>query len=240
VTASANPTSGTQPLTVTYTASGSGGSGSYYYTLYVDGNPVGNTVGPTGGSATIPYTFSEAGTYSTYIQVMDANTGQTANSQTITINVQAPSGTYSLTFTESGLPSYSWTGQPVTWSVTVNGQSQSAQAGQSITFTGLSGTVSWSAQSPIAVRVNRYHAVKYYAHPRSGTASGSETISITYKDPPSVFSSVRVSLFNLLEKIINILNIVLQCILLNFKIFANAFIQHSSLIFILNHSFAFI
>jgi len=233
VSAYANPTSGTQPLTVTYTASGSGGSGSYYYTLYVDGNPVGNTVGPTGGSATITYTFQQAGTYSTYIQVMDANTYNTANSQTITINVQAPSGTYSLTFTESGLPSTNWVGQPVTWSVTVNGQSQSAQAGQSITFTGLSGTVSWSVQSPIVVRVNRYHAVKYYAHPSSGTASSGGTISITYQDPPSVFSSARVSLFSLIEKIINILHLVFQSALLNFKIFANAFI------FILNHSFTF-
>jgi len=222
VTASANPTSGTQPLTVTYSASGSGGSGSYYFTLYVDGNPVGNTVGPS-SSATIPYTFSQAGTYSTYIQVMDANTFNTANSQTITITVQAPPSTYSLTFTESGLPSTNpVTGTPVTWTVTVNGQSQTADAGQSITFTGLSGTVSWSVESPITVPVNRYHSNKYYAHPSSGTASSSETISITYKDPPSVFSSVRVSLFSLIEKIINILNLVLQNVLFNFKIFANA------------------
>jgi len=182
VTASANPTSGTQPLTVTYTASGSGGSGSYYFTLYVDGNPVGNTVGPS-ASATIQYTFSQAGTYSTYIQVQDANTGQTANSQTITITVQAPPNTYSLTFTETGLPTtYSINGQTyyVTWSVTVNGQTQSAQAGQSITFTGLSGTVSWSVQSPITVPINRYYHETYYAHPRSGTASSGGTIQITY------------------------------------------------------------
>jgi len=218
VSAYANPTSGTQPLTVTYSASGSGGSGSYYFTLYVDGNPVGNTVGPS-SSATIQYTFSQAGTYSTYIQVMDANTYNTANSQTIAINVQAPAGTYSLTFTESGLPSTNAFGVPVTWSVTVNGQSQSADAGQSITFTGLSGTVSWSVQSPITVRVSRYHAVKYYAHPSSGTASSGGTISITYKDPPPVFSSVKVSLFTLIEKIINILNLVLQNVLLNFKIY---------------------
>ncbi|NAY82453.1 MAG: hypothetical protein GU362_06220 [Thaumarchaeota archaeon] len=180
VTASANPTSGTQPLTVTYSASGSGGSGSYYFTLYVDGNPVGNTVGPS-ASATIQYTFSQAGTYSTYIEIQDAKTGNTANSQTITITVQAPPNTYSLTFTESGLPSTNpVTGQPVTWTVTVNGQSQTAQAGQSITFTGLSGTVSWSVQSPITVPVNKYYSNKYYANPSSGTASSSETISITY------------------------------------------------------------
>jgi len=200
VSASANPTSGTQPLTVTYSASDSGGSGSYYFTLYVDGVPE-DTVGPS-SSATIQYTFTQAGTYSTYIQVQDANTYNTANSRTITITVQAPANTYSLTFTESGLPTNSWTGQPVTWSVTVNGQSQSAQAGQSITFTGLSGTVSWSAQSPITVRVSKYHSATYYANPPSGTASSSETISITYSDPPSVFSSARVSLFSLIEKIL--------------------------------------
>jgi len=182
VSAYANPTSGTQPLTVTYTASGSGGSGSYYFTLYVDGTPVGNTVGPS-SSATIQYTFSQAGTYSTYIEVQDANTGNTANSQTITITVQAPQNTYSLTFTETGLPTtYSINGQTyyVTWSVTVNGQTQSAQAGQSIIFTGLSGTVSWSVQSPITVPINRYYHETYYAHPRSGTASSGGTIQITY------------------------------------------------------------
>jgi len=226
VTASANPTSGTQPLTVTYTASGSGGSGSYYFTLYVDGNPVGNTVGPS-SSATIQYTFQQAGTYSTYIQVQDANTGQTANSQTITITVQAPPSTYSLTFTETGLPSTNpVTGSPVTWSVTVNGQTQSADAGQSITFTGLSGTVSWSVESPITVPVNRYHYVKYYANQSSGTASSGGTISITYSDPPSVFTSVRVSLFSPIEKIINILNLFLQSALLNFKIYAQ--VLHSA------------
>jgi len=244
VTASANPTSGTQPLTVTYSASGSGGSGSYSYTLYVNGSPVGNTVGPTSGSATIKYTFQEAGTYSTYIQVTDANTGNTANSQTITITVKAPANTYSLTFNETGLPTtYVLNGQTfyVTWKVTVNGTSQSAQAGQSITFTGLSGTVSWSVESPIKVPVGKNgNYNKYYASPATGTASHSETISITYSDPPSVFSRVKVRLFNPIEKIINILNIVLQNALLNFKIFANTFIRHSSLILILNHSFTFI
>jgi|GEM_PF-6914415 len=186
VTAYANPTSGTQPLTVTYTASASGGSGSYFFSLYVDGNPVGNTVGPTSGSVTIQYTFQQAGTYSTYIQVQDANTGQTADSQTITITVNAPPNTYNLTFTETGLPTTNpVTGDAETWSVTVNGQTQSADAGQSITFTGLSGTVSWSVESPITVPVNRYHSVKYYASPSSGTASKGGTISITYSTSSS-------------------------------------------------------
>jgi PKD repeat protein len=186
VTAYANPTSGTQPLTVTYTASASGGSGSYFFSLYVDGNPVGNTVGPTSGSVTIQYTFQQAGTYSTYIQVQDANTEQTADSQTITITVNAPPNTYNLTFTETGLPTTNpVTGDAETWSVTVNGQTQSADAGQSITFTGLSGTVSWSVESPITVPVNRYHSVKYYANPSSGTASKGGTISITYSTSSS-------------------------------------------------------
>jgi len=185
VTAYANPTSGTQPLTVKYTATASGGSGSYFFSLYVNGSPVGNTV-QSSGSATITYTFTEAGTYITYIQVTDANTGQTANSQTITITVQAPPNTYSLTFTETGLPTTNpVTGAPVTWSVTVNGQTQTADAGQSITFTGLSGTVSWSVQSPITVPVNRHHYVKYYANPSSGTASQGGTISITYSTSSS-------------------------------------------------------
>ena len=227
VTASANTTSGTQPLTVKYTASASGGSGSYSYTLYVNGSPEGNTVGPTSGSATITYTFSEAGTYSTYIEVQDANTGNTADSQTITINVKAPANTYTLTFTETGLPlTNPVTGDAVTWEVTVNGQSQTAQAGQSITFTGLSGTVSWSVESPITVPVNKYHSNTYSANPSSGQASKTETINITYSDPPPVFTSARVSEISLSEKIINILNLVLQNVLFNFKIYVQ--VMHSA------------
>jgi len=225
VTASASTTSGTQPLSVTYTATASGGSGSYYYTLYVNGTPEGNTVGPTSGSATIPYTFTQAGTYNTYIQVQDAKTQQTANSQTITITVKAPANTYSLTFNETGLPTtYPLTGDTVDWKVTVNGNSQSAPAGQTITFTGLSGTANWSVESPIKIPINKYGDVKtYYAHPPSGTASSSQTINIKYStssDPPSVFSNAKVSLFSLLEKIINILNLVLQNVLFDFKIYA--------------------
>jgi len=109
----------------------------------------------------------------------------------------------------------------------VNGQTQTADAGQSITFTGLSGTVSWSAESPITVPVNRYHSVKYYANPSSGTASSGGTISITYtEDPPPMFSSARISLFSLSEKIINLLNLILQNALFNFKIYAQ--ILHSA------------
>jgi len=183
----ASSTNITQGSTVNFDVSATGGSGSYYFTLYVDNNPVGDTVGP-GNSAKLSYTFNEAGTYSIYATAVDANLGAnySATSQTITINVQAPAGTYSLTFSESGLPSTNpVTGSPVTWGVTINGQSQSAKAGQSITFTGLSGTVSYTVQSPITVPVNRYHYEKYYANPSSGTASQSGTISITYSTSPS-------------------------------------------------------
>ena len=185
----ASNTNVTQGSTVTFSVSAKGGSGSYYFTLYINNNPVGDTVGP-GNNANLSYTFNEAGTYNVYVQVVDANLGAnySATSQTITINVQAPAGTYSLTFTESGLPTdYTLFGQtiPVTWSVTVNGQTQSAQAGQPITFTGLSGTVNYTVQSPITVPVNKYHSDKYYANPSSGTASQSKTIPITYSTTPS-------------------------------------------------------
>jgi len=180
----ASNTSITQGSSVTFNVSVSGGSGSYYFTLYVDNNPVGNTVGPS-SSATISYTFNEAGTYSVYAEAVDANLGASyyATSQSITINVQAPQGTYTLTFTETGLPtSYVLYGNTVyvTWSVTVNGQTQSAQAGQPIVFTGLSGTVNYSVQSPIKVPVNQYYTASYYASPSSGQASEGGTIPITY------------------------------------------------------------
>jgi len=72
----------------------------------------------------------------------------------------------------------------------VNGQSQSAQAGQSITFTGLSGTVSWSVQSPITVPIGRYRYTRYYANPSSGTASSGGTISITYSTSSTLSVSI--------------------------------------------------
>ena len=180
---SASSTSITQGSSVTFNVSASGGSGSYFFSLYVDNNPVGNTVGPS-SSATISYTFNEAGTYSVYAAAVDANLGANyyATSQTITINVQAPPGTYTLTFTETGLPSTNpVTGTPVTWSVTINGITQSAEAGQAIVFTGLSGTVNYSVQSPIKVPINKYGAYNtYYANPSSGQASQGGTIPITY------------------------------------------------------------
>ena len=179
---SASSTNITQGSTVNFDVSATGGSGSYYFTLYVDNNPVGNTVGP-GNSAKLSYTFNEAGTYSVYATAVDANLGAnySATSQTITINVQAPAGTYTVTFIESGLPATNpVTRTPVTWSVTINGQTQSAPVGQNITFTGLSGTVNYTVQSPITVPVNRYHYEKYYANPSSGTATQGGTIPITY------------------------------------------------------------
>jgi len=179
----ASSTNVMQGSTVNFDVSASGGSGSYYFTIYVNGTPVGNTVGPS-SSATISYTFNEAGTYSVYAEAVDANLGAnySATSQTITINVQAPQGTYTLTFTESGLPTINpVTGTPVTWSVTINGLTQSAQAGQAIVFTGLSGTVNYSVQSPIKVPINKYGAYNtYYANPSSGTASQGGRIPITY------------------------------------------------------------
>ena len=181
----ASSTSITQGSSVTFNVSASGGSGSYYFTLYVDNNPVGNTVGPS-SSATISYTFNEAGTYSVYAEAVDANLGAyySAASQTITINVQALPNSYTLTFEETGLPTvYYIAGQAiyVTWSVSIQGgQTQTAQAGQSITFTGLSGTISWSVQSPVRVPTSRSTYEIYYANPSSGTASQGGTISITY------------------------------------------------------------
>jgi len=193
----ASSTSITQGSSVKFNVSASGGSGSYYFTLYVDNNPVGNTVGPS-SSATISYTFNEAGTYSVYAAAVDASLGASysATSSTITINVQAPPSTYTLTFTETGLPtSYVLYGNTiyVTWSVTINGQTQSAQAGQPIVFTGLSGTVNYTVQSPITVPVNRYHSEKYYANPSSGTATQGGTIPITYSTSSSSSSSSTTS-----------------------------------------------
>ncbi|MGC8848447.1 MAG: hypothetical protein ACP5QE_06360, partial [Conexivisphaera sp.] len=94
----------------------------------------------------------------------------------VTITVTQPTQTYSLTFTQSGLPS------GATWWAEVNGQRQNAQAGQSITFNGLSGTVNWSVANPVAYRVGGKYGQTYYyyASPSSGSASSGGTIQITY------------------------------------------------------------
>jgi hypothetical protein len=170
---SANPTSGIAPLTVSFSGSWSGGSGGYSWTLsFGDGQ---STSG-SGSSVSTSHTYSSAGTYTATLTVTDSAGHTTSQSVTITVS---SSSTYSVTFTETGLP----TG--TTWWAQVGGTTKYAGAGQSITFNGLSGSQSWSVESPVTY-YNKYtgQTYYYYAHPSSGTVSSGGTISITYNQQP--------------------------------------------------------
>jgi PKD repeat protein len=157
----ANPTSGSAPLTVQFTGSITGGSGSYSWTInFGDGS---STSG-SGSSVSTSHTYSNPGTYTA---TLTATSGSQSASQSVTITVTQP--TYSLTFTESGLP------PGATWWASVNGQTKYASAGQSITFSGLSGTVSWSVENPVIVGWRLYRAT-----PSSGTTNSGGTIYISY------------------------------------------------------------
>jgi len=167
VTISAHPTSGSEPLTVNFYSTVSGGVGNYqYYWSFGDG--------ATSTQANPTHTYYKAGTY--YVKLFVRSGSQSAYSNIITIKVVVP--TYSYTFYESGLP----TG--AVWTVTMNGNSKSAGAGDSITFTGLSGTNSWSAPAVTVYEGPWWHRVRvtYYPHPSSGTVSGSGSTTISYTD----------------------------------------------------------
>lgn len=93
------------------------------------------------------------------------------------------SPTYSVSFSESGLPS------KYSWGACVGSTCESAAAGSGITFSGISGTNSYSVNSVI-VSVNGC-TVEYYApSPSSGTVSGATHISVTYtlkiSDDPAI------------------------------------------------------
>jgi len=209
VTASANPTSGGAPLTVSFSASASGGSGGYTYSWNFGDGSTSTSQNPT-------HTYNNPGTYTATVTVTDSY-GDTA-SKSITINVYQ---TYSYTFNESGLPG------SVSWSVTMNGQTKSAKAGQSITFSGLTGTNSWQAHT---VTYTKYGQTwTFVPNPSSGTASSSGSQHITYSESSSSSQSSGggVSLFSLIEKIINILYLVFQNAILNFKIYAQ--VLHSTI-----------
>ena len=190
---SASPNPVTQGQQITFKWSISGGKAPYLISITDSMGLISYGVQTSNTSGTYPFTYNNAGTDTVTLQVTDANGNQASKS--ITVTVQAPSGTYSVTFTESGLPQYNGYQQPVTWSVTINGKTLSAQAGSPITFTGLSGTVQYSVQSPIKVVINRYgYYETYYANPSSGSVSGSKTVSITYSTtPPSTSGSSTLS-----------------------------------------------
>lgn len=81
---SANPTSGTSPLTVQFTSTVSGGLTPYTYSwAFGDGS--------TSSAANPMHTYSSAGTYTVTLVVTDTETNQQIKSSTTTITVSSPS-----------------------------------------------------------------------------------------------------------------------------------------------------
>ena len=71
--------------------------------------------------------------------------------------------------------------EPVTWEITVNGNTYTAQAGQQIKVSLQGSSFAWSAESPIDVPINAYVTYEYVAQPQSGTVTpSSPNVTVNY------------------------------------------------------------
>ncbi|MDG6931785.1 MAG: PKD domain-containing protein [Nitrososphaerota archaeon] len=162
VSISASTMSGNAPLTVQFYSYPRGGNGQYTYSwTFGDGG--------TSTSANPSHTYSSPGTYYVSLYITSSNGNQQAYSNTITITVH--SSTYSHTWTISG-------SSPPAGSewLYANGGYHS---GSSVTINGLSGTVSWRAET-ITKYLGRGIYAKWTPSPSSGSVSGSGTTTVTY------------------------------------------------------------
>ena len=84
VACSANPTSGTSPLSVQFTSTVSGGLTPYTYSWTFGDGAISSAANPM-------HTYSSAGTYTVTLVVTDTETNQQIKSSTATITVSSPS-----------------------------------------------------------------------------------------------------------------------------------------------------
>ncbi len=120
------------------------------------------------------------GTYS-YSITAPSGYGASPSSGSVTVSGGSASvattisklATYSVTFSESGLPSGD------SWEVTVGGTLKSADAPTSIGFSGLSGSNSYTV-GDVVVLANGCVLEYYGPSPASGTVSGATTVAVTY------------------------------------------------------------
>jgi len=181
VTVGFNPQLSVSPSTVTVSTS------SVTFSTSVTGGPQGGSFSytyynlPTGCSSLNQASFSctpnQVGTFTIYVTVTDKN-GYAIGSSGVTLTVK-PGATYTATFSESGLPSGD------TWSVSVGSSGKSGSAGSTITFTGLSGSYSYSV-GEVIVSANGCVIEYYSPSPSGGTISGATHISVKYTFEESV------------------------------------------------------
>jgi PKD repeat protein len=162
VSISASTTSGNAPLTVQFYSYPRGGNGQYTYSwTFGDGG--------TSTSANPSNTYSSPGTYYVTLYVSSSNGNQGAYSNQITITVHSPTYSHTWTISGSSPPAGSQ------WLYANGGY----HSGSSVTINGLSGTVSWRAET-ITKYLGRGIYAKWTPSPSSGSVSGSGTTTVTY------------------------------------------------------------
>jgi uncharacterized repeat protein (TIGR02543 family) len=160
-------------------------SSTYSYTWYESGLPsgdtwhikvAGNTYSAQAGQSITVSGLSGSQSWSTWDAdgyTPSPGSGTVSGPGSITITWTAPS-TYSYTWYESGLPS------GTEWGITIGTQTQWSTTG-SLTWSGLSGTNSWSVDAPSG----------YTASPSSGTVSGAGSTTITFTGEPQIQVSIN-------------------------------------------------
>jgi PKD repeat protein len=142
----------------------------------------------SGGQCTLQNVL--AGSYTVSVSANGYQTttgsGSVSSGQTGEIQIQlAPTvTTYSGTFAENNIPS------GTSWGVTVGSNHQSTSSSTSITFSGLTGIVSYSYDSPIAGSGGSYSCTSTC----SGSVSGAGTVTATYTFIPSTQTTYTISI----------------------------------------------
>jgi len=178
--------------TVTFTESGLPSGTQWSVTLNgTTKSSTTNTISFTEPNGTYSFSISSINGYSVSPSSGSITVNGASVNQAITFKAVTPS-IYTVTFTESGLPS------GTQWSVTLNGTTKSSTT---ITFTVPNGEYNYSVASPILV-----NGVEYVAAEPSGTVTVNNTnvtITVHYvpvTPPPPSSSSLTVQVFNVLGR----------------------------------------
>ncbi len=135
------------------------------------GTELASTTTSSGGGFSSTFTAPAAGSYEFFARY-NGHPGAFDKSDSGCASITVNPTTYSVTFDQSGIPTLG-----VTWGVTVNSVDHTG-TGASITVSGLSGTMSYSYDSPVAGATGTRYVCSTGC---SETVSGATTVSATYK-----------------------------------------------------------